>query len=94
MDSAYDAAEIRSFITTLGHVPIIERNSRGGAMQEFDPATKVRYNERTTAERGFGRLEDEFGARMIRVRGHAKMLTHLAFCIIALFADQLLKLVC
>jgi len=94
MDSAYDAAEIRSFITTLGHVPIIEWNSRGGAMQEFDPATKVRYNERTTAERGFGRLEDEFGARMIRVRGHAKMLTHLAFCIIALFADQLLKLVC
>ena len=35
---------------------------------------KVRYRERTTAERANARLKDEFGGRMVRVRGHTKVL--------------------
>jgi transposase len=48
---------------------------------------------RTTVERSYGRLKDEFGARQVRVRGHCKVHAHIMFGILALFADQLLKLV-
>ena len=51
----------------------------------------VRYNERTAVERVNGRLKDEFGARMIRVRGHAKVMCHLMFGVLALTADQLIR---
>jgi hypothetical protein len=39
------------------------------------------------------RLKDEFGGRMVRGRGHAKVMCHLMFAILALTADQLLSLV-
>ena len=39
------------------------------------------------------RLKDEFGGRMIRVRGAAKVMAHLMFGIMALTADQLLRIV-
>jgi len=94
MDSAYDAKEIRAHSLAMGHVPIIEQNPRRRTMTKFELATQVRYNERTNAERGFARLEDEFGGRTVRVRGHAKVLTHLLFGLIALLADQLMRLVC
>lgn len=43
-------------------------------------------------ERVFSRLKDEFGARLIRVRGASKMMAHLMFGVLALTVDQLLKL--
>ena len=52
----------------------------------------VRYNERTAIERVNGRLKDEFGGRMLRVKGHAKVMTHLMFGILALTVDQLIRL--
>ena len=52
----------------------------------------VRYRERSTVERVNGRLKDEFGARHVRVRGHAKVLCHLMFGIVALTVDQLLRM--
>ena len=55
--------------------------------------TDIRYNERSNVERVNGRLKDEFGGKMIRVRGHAKVMTHLMFGIIALTADQLMRFV-
>jgi len=93
MDAAYDAMEIRNHSLGMGHVPLIDPNPRRGEKKEVDPAEKLRYNERSTAERGFGRLKDEFGGRMVRVRGHAKVMAHLMFGILALTADQLLRLV-
>ncbi len=39
-------------------------------------------------ERVNGRLEDEFGVRPVRVRGHAKLPWHLMFGIVALTVDQ------
>ena len=52
----------------------------------------LRYRERSTVERVNGRLKDEFGARHVRVRGHAKVLCHLMFGVLALTVDQLLRL--
>lgn len=43
-------------------------------------------------ERAYSRLKDSFGARYVRVRGHAKVHLHLMLGVITLFADQLLKL--
>jgi len=48
----------------------------------------VRYNERTVSN---GRLKDELGARCVQVRGSEKVMLHLMFGVIVLFADQLLK---
>ena len=39
------------------------------------------------------RLKDEFGGRNVRVRGHAKVLCHLMFGILALTVDQLMRLI-
>jgi hypothetical protein len=40
----------------------------------------------------YARLKDEFGGRNLRVRGAAKVMAHLMFGILALTADQVLKL--
>jgi len=93
MDSAYDCEGIKEFSQKLNHVPLIDSNRRRGEKCEFDPAEKTRYNERTAVERVFGRLKDDFGGRMIRVRGSMKVMAHLMFGILALTADQLLKFV-
>ena len=93
MDSAYDCDGIREISRNFGHVPIIDRNKRRGKKLEFDIAEEKRFNERTNVERVFGRLKDEFGGRMIRVRGSIKVMAHLMFGILALTADQLLKFV-
>ena len=105
-DSAYDAPLIHAQIRGLGHIPIIDANPRRDAARKtelqaeaqrqkllnFNYAEDVRYRERTTVERVNGRLKDEFGGRMIRVRGHAKVMCHLMFGIVALAADQILRL--
>jgi Transposase DDE domain len=61
--------------------------------RELSPAQRERYKERTMVERANARLKDEFGGRTVRVRGAAKVMTHLMFGVLALTADQLLKLV-
>ena len=40
----------------------------------MENAEDVRFQERTTVERVNGRLKDEFGASMARVRGNAKVM--------------------
>jgi hypothetical protein len=93
MDSAYDAKEIREHSVRLGHIPIIDANCRRpGPRPEMEPASARRYDERTTAERGNARLKDEFGGRTVRVRGSVKVMAHIMFGVLALTADQLLRL--
>ena len=106
-DSAYDAPIIREYSRLLGHVPIIdinprrntklkeERKAEAGRLEliHFEMPEDRRYKERTNVERVYARLKDEFGGRMVRVRGWAKVMTHLMFGILALTADQLLRLV-
>jgi len=87
-------------------VPVIDPNPRSKARKEaleieakrrktanYTLAEDRRYNERSTVERVNGRIKDEFGARMVRVRGHAKVMAHLMFGIVALTVDQLMKFV-
>ena len=107
MDSAYDAAPIHAQSRALGHVPLIDINPRRDkALKEelanererrnavnFQFPEEQRYHERTTVERVNGRLKDEFGGRNVRVRGHAKVMCHLMFGILALTADQFLRFV-
>lgn len=92
MDSAYDAGLIKSHSKSLGHVPIIDPNPRGGEKVEMAPADKRRYDERSTAERGFSMLKESFGGRNVRVRGHGKVEAHLMFGLLALAAERLLNL--
>lgn len=92
MDSAYDAEIIREHSKQQGHVPLIDFNHRGPKdKRSFDPHEAQRYKERSTAERINARLKDEFGGLCIRVRGHAKVMAHLMFGILALTADQLMR---
>jgi hypothetical protein len=93
MDAAYDSPAIHEVSRQLEHVPIIDHNPRRGEKKEMDPATAVRYNARTSAERVNARLKDEFGGRAVRVRGPVKVMAHLMFGILVLTADQLLRLV-
>ena len=93
MDSAYDAPIIRAQSAEHGHVAIIDHNPRGGEKIEFAPHEAQRFKERTTVERANARLKDEFGGCFIRVRGHAKVMAHLMFGILALTADQLLRFI-
>jgi transposase len=107
MDSAYDSPQIHEHSKHLGHIPIIDKNPRRDTdlkeqiKQEnkaqrkanYKPAKETRYHERSTVERVNGRLKDEFGGRMVRVKGNQKVMCHLMFGILALTADQLLKMV-
>ena len=82
MDAAYDSPLIKKHSESLGHVPLIDENPRNKKRKkEIEEEQKrcrkighktpesIRYNERSTVERVNGRLKDEFGGRMVRVKG-------------------------
>ena len=92
MDAAYCSTALREHSKSLGHVPLIDHNPRGGEKIEFSPAEAQRYKERSQAERTNARLKDDYGGRHIRVRKHEKVMSHLMFGILVLTADQLLRL--
>jgi len=92
MDAAYCSTELRQHSRSLGHVPLIDHNPRTGEKIEFCPAQAIRYNERTVAERSNARLKDEFGGRNLMVKGADKVMEHLMFGVLALSADQLMRL--
>lgn len=92
MDAAYCSLELHEHCRSLNHVPLIDHNPRGGEKEEFEPADAIRYNERTVAERTNARLKDEFGGKHIMVKGATKVMGHLMFGLLALSADQLMRL--
>ena len=107
MDAAYDAQPVREYSRSLGHVPLIDINTRGNTVLAEERKAEgrrlermgsqrpedVRYHERTAGERVNGRLKDEFGARHVRVRRSAKVMCQCMFGVLALTADQLMRLV-
>jgi hypothetical protein len=107
MDSAYDVPQIHDLSRQLGHIPLIDINPRRNQALKEEIAAEnkrcqlvghktceaIRYNERSTVERVNARLKDEFGGRVVRVRGHAKVMCHLMFGILALTANQMMILV-
>lgn len=92
MDAAYCSSMLREHSRSLGHVPLIDHNPRRGEKIEFTPSEAQRYKERSQAERTNARLKDDFGGRHLRVRGNAKVMSHLMFGMLALTADQFLRL--
>ena len=106
MDSAYDAVQIHDHSKKHGHVSIIDTNPRRNKdLKEslarerkaadragFIHPTEQRYGERTVVERVNGRLKDDFGAGLLRVRGHKKVYAHLMFGVIVLCVDQIVRL--
>lgn len=92
MDAAYCSSVLREHSRSLGHVPLIDHNPRRGEKIEFTPHEAQRYKERSQAERTNARLKDDYGGRQIRVRGNAKVMSHLMFGILALTANQILRL--
>ena len=107
MDAAYDVPGIIEHSRSLGHVPLVDKNPRRDiklkeaieaenlARRTLDwvLAEENRYNARSAAERVNARLKDAFGARKVKVRGHVKVFCHLMFGVLALAADQLMRLV-
>jgi transposase len=103
MDAAYDSPIIKEHSESLGHVAIIDVRPKRGEKAEIELELKakrianyktsemLRYNQRSSVERVNGRLKDEFNGRMLRVKGHAKVMSHLMFGIVALTVDQLMK---
>jgi transposase len=92
MDAAYDAQRINETSRQWGHVPIIDKNPRGKKVIPMAPHEAARYKERTAAERANGRLKEDLGADNVMVKGHSKVTQHLMFGVLALFADQLIRL--
>lgn len=90
----------RRYRKTGEHKVPLRKNSRSWKIvaekelraEEMTWAEQDRFAERTMVERVFSRLKDEFGARVIRVRGPRKLMAHLMFGVLALTVDQLLKL--
>jgi hypothetical protein len=91
MDAGYCSLDLHEHSRSLGHVPLIDHNPRGGEKEEFEPPDAVRYQERSVAERANARLKDEFGGRNLMVRGSTKVMSHLMFGILALSVDQLMR---
>ena len=91
-DAAYDAKEICAMSDRLGHVAIIDDNPGRGEKIEFPPSQAMRYKERSAAERVNSHLHDEHGGRHVRVRGPVKVAAHLAFGLVVIAAEQMLRL--
>ena len=109
MDAAYDAEAVREHSRSLGHVPLIDINPRVSTMAHGRGSLKaearrlqciglqlpeqIRYMTNARRVSASIRLKDEFGGRHIRVRGASKVMCHCMFAVLALTADQLLRLV-
>jgi len=104
MDSAYDVPQIHEASQQLGHIPLIDKHPRRNRelkaelkaenkrcrVAGYQSAEAIRYKERSTVERVNARLKDEFGGRVVRVRGHAKVMCHLMFGVLALTSNQMM----
>lgn len=92
MDAGYDVKEIYSYSRKKEHVPIIRPNKRRKShVIPLDPAKSVRYRIRTTAERGFASLKDDYLVEKSRFRGYEKVNTHIGFAMIALTFHKMIR---
>ena len=93
MDTAYDSKIIRDYSISKGRVALIDFNHRGPKdTRSFEKHEVQRYKARSGAERVNSQLKDNFGGSLIRVKGHAKIMCHLMFGLLALTIDQSLRL--
>jgi hypothetical protein len=91
-DVAYCSPILGEESHRLGHVPLIDHNPRRGEKIDFAPHEAERYKARSQVERTNSQLKDNHGGRHVRVRGPAKVYTHLMFGILVIAAEQILRL--
>ena len=92
-DSAYDTAILRQRAADKGHVALTDFNHRSPNDNRcFAPHEKIRYKNRSSAERVNSNLKDNYGGRVIRVRGHDKVLAYLTFGLFCITVEQTLRL--
>jgi hypothetical protein len=94
MDSAYDAAVIRDYTASKGHVGLIDFNHRSPKDErKFEDFEAERYKNRSSAERVNSQLKDNYAGMDFRFRGHDKIRAHLLFGILCIAVEQSLKLI-
>jgi hypothetical protein len=92
MDAGYDAKAIERFILSRDRVPIIDLNNRRGQDRPpLDPAKQERYKIRTTVERAYSDLKDNFLPKAIYARGCAKVSCVLMSAVLCLAAVKYLQ---
>ena len=74
-------------------MPIIEPVPRGDWIP-LDEAQRQRFGQRSASERVNGRLKEFFGGWNVRVRGAAKVMSHLMFGLLAITALSLWQRLC
>ncbi|HBC86462.1 MAG TPA: hypothetical protein DCZ94_05865 [Lentisphaeria bacterium] len=87
------SAHLTSASVHDSQVAIIDYNKRRGEAKEIEPARKLRYNERSAAERVNSNLKDNYGGGNVRVQGHKKVFAHLMFGIMVITVNQLYNMV-
>lgn len=80
----------------LGHVPLVDKNSRGKeivrpARRETATDNEGTRDQSTVAERFNSRMKEQFGANHVMVRGAQKVKMHLMFGVPGLFTDHLIE---
>ena len=92
MDAAYDAPQIRSYITGRGRVGLIDFNKRRKATSKtMCPSEKERYKIRSTVERTYSHLKDWFIPSQLYVKGHPKVNFALMTAVLCLSAVKVLQ---
>jgi hypothetical protein len=92
-DSAYDVDLIAGFSRRLGHVAVIEPLPVAGKPKpQLEPARRLRYAERTAAERVNSDLKDNHGGTTVRVRGAVKVAAHLMLGVLVVAVKGLARL--
>lgn len=91
-DAGYDSRLVREFSRLCGRTPVIQFNNRFPALRprRFTTEEKRIYKKRTAIERFFSHLHERHGGRTIRVRGAAKIQTHLLFGTLVILIEQFL----
>ncbi len=106
MDAACDSPGIGFHACLTGRVAITDTNPRrDAALRErlrkealaqrkagHIRHDRVRYRQRSSGGRVNSALKDPYGARHVRVRGHARVACHLFFGVLALTGGQLMRL--
>ena len=92
MDSAYDAVEIRDYITARGRVALIDQNKRrNDSRKPMDSAAKKRFRIRSTVERSNSHLKDWLLPSKLMIRGYTKVTFCLMSGVLCLAAMKILQ---
>jgi hypothetical protein len=92
-DAAYDSEIIKKDIENRGKISVIDSNPRNGEKIEFDPPKIERYKNRSSAERTNSLLKDNYGGKVIMVKGASKIMCHLMFGVVCITAMQIAKVI-